>query len=72
MPSRLVQSKRMKKYWLISFILTIFAVPTLALEVGDKAPDFELAGSDGGVHKLSDLRGQYVVLAFFPKAYTSG
>lgn len=40
--------------------------------VGDPAPDFTLPGSDGQTHTLSDLRGRYVVIAFFPKAYTSG
>ena len=42
------------------------------LKVGDKAPDFSLAGSDGAVHRLADYAGRYVVLAFFPKAFTSG
>jgi cytochrome oxidase Cu insertion factor (SCO1/SenC/PrrC family) len=42
------------------------------LEVGDMAPDFELPGSDGMVHKLSDYRGKTVVLAWFPKAFTGG
>lgn len=40
--------------------------------VGDKAPDFELQGSDGATHRLSDYRGQFVVLAWFPKAFTGG
>ena len=42
------------------------------LKVGDKAPDFSLVGSDGKTHKLSDLRGTTVVLAWFPKAFTGG
>jgi peroxiredoxin Q/BCP len=40
--------------------------------VGDTAPDFSLAGSDGKTYSLSDLRGRAVVVAWFPKAYTSG
>jgi peroxiredoxin Q/BCP len=40
--------------------------------VGDPAPDFTLPGSDGVTHTLADLRGQYVVIAFFPKAFTGG
>jgi len=43
------------------------------LKVGDQAPDFTLQASDGKTYKLSDFRGkQAVVLAWFPKAYTSG
>jgi len=42
------------------------------LKVGDAAPAFELMGSDGKVHKLSDYKGKTVVLAWFPKAFTAG
>ena len=42
------------------------------LKVGDTAPPFELQGSDGKVHKLSDHKGKAVVLAWFPKAFTGG
>jgi len=42
------------------------------LKVGDMAPDFTLAGSDGKRHSLSDYRGETVVLAWFPKAFTKG
>src|SRR5690606_21694915 len=49
------------------------AWPAAALEPGDMAPDFTMPGSDGQTHRLSDYRGkQVVVLAWFPKAYTSG
>ena len=46
--------------------------PAGPLTVGAPAPDFELPGSDGETHRLSDYRGQHVVLAFFPKAFTGG
>jgi len=43
------------------------------LKVGDQAPAFELAGSDGKTHKLSEFKGKKaVVLAWFPKAFTRG
>jgi len=45
--------------------------------VGDMAPDFSLPGaSKAGVRekalRLSDFRGQVVVVSFFPKARTKG
>ena len=43
-----------------------------AIAVGSVAPAFELPGSDGRSHALSDYAGQHVVLAFFPKAFTGG
>jgi peroxiredoxin Q/BCP len=42
------------------------------LKVGDQAPDFTLMGSDGKTHTLSQLKGHWVVLAWFPKAFTAG
>ena len=42
------------------------------LDIGDFAPDFDLpTDADGGV-RLKDLRGQFVVLFFYPKDDTSG
>ena len=47
--------------------------PQPTLKVGDMAPDFNLAGTDGKSHKLSSYRGKAaVVIAWFPKAFTSG
>jgi thioredoxin-dependent peroxiredoxin len=42
------------------------------IEQGDAAPDFELPDQDGRALKLSDFRGQSVVLYFYPKADTPG
>jgi peroxiredoxin Q/BCP len=42
------------------------------LKVGDPAPDFTLPGTDGKTHTLSQMKGQWVVLAWFPKAFTAG
>ena len=40
---------------------------------GDLAPEFSLEGSDGRTYRLADYRGrEAVVLAWFPKAFTSG
>ena len=44
-----------------------------APQVGDKAPEFTLPGSDGKEYALKDFRGKrWVVLAWFPKAFTGG
>ena len=41
--------------------------------MGDLAPDFSLQGSDGDTYTLADYKGkQAVVIAWFPKSYTSG
>lgn len=40
------------------------------LESGDKAPDFELPDQSGEPIKLSDLKGQTLVLFFYPRADT--
>jgi peroxiredoxin Q/BCP len=42
------------------------------LKVGDTAPDFTLPASDGQTYSLSKLKGKFVVLAWFPKAFTAG
>ena len=67
-------SRRMIQLCLALFVTNLFSTSASAAElsVGDKAPAFELSGSDGKVHRLSDYEGTIVVLAWFPKAFTSG
>jgi peroxiredoxin Q/BCP len=49
------------------------AATAAELKVGDTAPDFKLQASDGKTYRLSDFKGKKaVVLAWFPKAFTSG
>src|ERR1700682_1523342 len=52
-----------------SFLVMIFAAALLAIplllraaKVGDAAPNFSAAGSDGKTYRLSDYRGKFVVL----------
>jgi peroxiredoxin Q/BCP len=42
------------------------------LAVGDTAPDFTLPTADGGTVTLADLRGEHVVVYFYPAAGTPG
>lgn len=42
------------------------------LKVGDVAPAFSLPGTDGKTHTLADYKGRFVVLAWYPKAFTGG
>ncbi len=58
---------------LLSAVLALGSQLALALEVGDKAPDFSLSASDGQTYTLSQFAGDKpVVIAFFPKAFTGG
>ena len=42
------------------------------LAPGDVAPDFTLPDADGNLVSLSDLRGQRVIVYFYPAAMTPG
>ena len=42
------------------------------IDVGNSAPDFTLQNQDGEIITLSDYRGQFVVLYFYPKDDTPG
>lgn len=44
----------------------------LPIQVGDTAPDFKLPDQNGNTRRLSDYRGKWVVLYFYPKALTPG
>jgi len=44
----------------------------MKLNVGQKAPDFELADQEGKTHKLSDYKGKWILLYFYPKDDTPG
>jgi thioredoxin-dependent peroxiredoxin len=44
----------------------------LMLKAGEMAPEFELTASSGETVRLSDFRGQRVILFFYPKAKTPG
>ena len=42
------------------------------LQIGTKAPPFELYDQNGTLHKLEDYKGKKVILYFYPKDNTPG
>jgi len=58
-----------KKFVLPLLLSVLFILVTTlsaaALEVGEKAPDFELDSTKGGKLKLSSLRGKNVLINFY-------
>lgn len=61
--------RRLRTLWLNSLFSTILVLATAlsaaALEVGEKAPDFNLDSSQGGKLKLSSLKGKNVLINFY-------
>lgn len=43
-----------------------------SLNIGENAPEFRLKDTKGSYHSLSDYKGKYVVLYFYPKDDTPG
>ena len=60
------------------FFVALLAIATVAAhagefpKVGAAAPSFELTSDQGKAVKLSDFKGKWVVLYFYPKDFTSG
>ena len=50
---------------LLAFFVLGTTVSASAVEVGQKAPDFELDSTKGGKLKLSSLRGKNVLINFY-------
>ncbi len=50
------------------FLVTAFSAA--AVEVGERAPDFELYSTKGGKLKLSSLRGKNVLIQFYVLDFT--
>lgn len=44
----------------------------MKLQVGDAAPEFTLPDQNNSAHSLSDYRGQYLLLYFYPEDETPG
>lgn len=64
-----------KKIFIVPILLALFFLgpraSLLALDVGDKAPDFELTSTQGGKLKLSSYAGKKnVVIQFYVLDFT--
>jgi peroxiredoxin Q/BCP len=72
----------MRKYVTIVFLAAVVGVLTWAFQpvsalaempaVGSAAPTFKLTTNEGKQTSLSDFKGKWVVLYFYPKDFTSG
>lgn len=52
--------------------MALFSNSALTQSVGDMAPDFTAPATNGKTISLKELRGKWVVLYFYPKAFTPG
>jgi len=58
---------------MMAFMAISSAVAADGIKVGDKAPDFQMKGSDGKTYSAKDfVDKQAVVIAWFPRAFTNG
>ena len=66
------QLRHLRLVGVLALLMTLaLAAPALALQVGEKAPDFELPGSQGKNVKLSELTAKGPVLIYtFIAAFT--
>ena len=64
--------------WIALIVLLALAGVAVAqstnqtLAVGASAPEFAAVGTNDQTNRLSDLKGKWVVLYFYPKAFTPG
>jgi peroxiredoxin Q/BCP len=69
----------MRKYAVLFVLLVVTAVTAIAVSfpgevpaAGTVAPTFKLTTNEGKEASLSDFKGKWVVLYFYPKDFTSG
>jgi peroxiredoxin Q/BCP len=61
-----------KQIILMISLLGLFSQSQAAIQVGQSAPDFTLVDQHNKQHTLSDYKGQWVVVYFYPKDDTPG
>lgn len=52
--------------------LMLMGGSAMAMEVGDKVPEIKVPSTGGGEVALSDYAGDWLVVYFYPKAFTPG
>jgi len=62
----------MKQHTIVMGISMFLASMSFAAQPGDPAPGVEVASTGGGTVKLSDHKGSWVVVFFYPRAFTPG
>jgi len=63
---------KLRKALMIAAIALIPLALSAKVEVGQAAPDFTLTSQDGNQVSLSQFKGHWVVLYFYPKDFTGG
>jgi len=53
-------------------IINVLPIVSNDPRLGTPAPDFEAQSTSGKAVELSDFKGSWVILYFFPKAFTPG
>jgi len=59
-------------WWVLAAAWLAGGIPVWAMKAGDQAPDLAVPATGGREINLRDLQGQWVVLFFYPKAFTPG
>ncbi len=72
-------SKLNRFWWVVPFVIGILlwgawsiVFSSTPLKEGERAPDFTLKTATGDTFRLSDYKGKWVVLMFYPKSMTPG
>jgi thioredoxin-dependent peroxiredoxin len=70
MKMRIVQTGLM--LFILLSVLYPLSTSIAELKIGENAPEFKATDQEGKIVDLSDLRGKWVVLYFYPKDFTPG
>ena len=63
--------KKLAIFSLVSFV-SLASFSFAPIDKGDKVPDFTASNENGDLWQLSDQRAAYLVIYFYPAAFTGG